>query len=192
MKALILLATLKNEGLSNTLTLSEFLAEKLRKAKIDVEIVRLVDLDIAPGTYSDMGDGDEWPRVLKKIFASDIIIFATPVWWNNLSSLMQRVLERLDELHDQVLAGKPSGLEKKAAGIVVTGDSDGAQSIIGGLANFFNAVGLPLPPLTTLTVLWGRQAKDKKISRKELLEYYKKECTETADTMVKQLKAAIK
>ena len=192
MKALILLATLKKDGLSNTLTLSEFLAEKLIKAKVDVDIVRLAELNIPPGTYSDMGDGDEWPGVLKQILAADIIIFATPIWWNNLSSLMQRVIERLDELQDHVMEGKPSGLEGKAAGIVVTGDSDGAQSLIGGIANFYNAVGLILPPYSTLTVLWPGQAKGKTPTRKELMAKYEKDYGDTADKMVKQLIAARK
>jgi hypothetical protein len=44
---------------------------------------------------------------------------------------------------EQRAAAKPSGLENKKAGIIITGDSDGAQSII---ANLFNAVGLELPP----------------------------------------------
>jgi len=106
MKALILLATLKREGLTNTLTLSEFLAEKMEAAKIEVDIVRLAGLNILPGTCSDMGEGDEWPQVLKQIMAADILIFATPIWWNNLSSLMQRVVERLDELQEAFGAGE--------------------------------------------------------------------------------------
>ncbi len=192
MRALILLATLKKDGLSNTLTLSEFLAEKMRKKKIAVDIVRLAGLNIPSGTYSDMGDGDKWPGVLEQIPAADIIIFATPIWWNNLSSLMQRVIESLDELQDYVMEGKPSGLEGKAAGIVVTGDSDGAQSLMGGIANFYNAVGLLLPPYSTLTVLWEGQAKGKKTSRKQLLAKYEKEYSDTADTMVKHLIAEVK
>ncbi len=192
MKALILLATLKTDELSATATLSEFLAKKMQAAKIEVDTVRLADLNIPPGTYSDMGDGDEWPGVLKQILAADILIFATPIWWNNISSLMQRVIERLDELHDQTMKGKPSGLEKKAAGIVVTGDSDGAQTLIGTLANFFNAIALPLPPSATLTVLWEGQAKGNKTTRKQLLAKYKKDYAKTADKMVKQLLAAAK
>src|SRR5688572_12925256 len=109
MKATILLATLKTSGLSNTETLSEFLADRMRARAIDVSIVKLAEREIPPGTYSDMGDGDEWPAILRELLASDIIVFATPVWWNNHSSLMQRVIERLDELHDHVMAGKPSG-----------------------------------------------------------------------------------
>ena len=51
---------------------------------------------------------------------------------------------------EQRAAPKPSGLENKKAGIIITGDSDGDQSIIASLANFFNAVGLELPLFATL------------------------------------------
>ena len=100
---------------------------------------------------------------------------------------MQRVIERLDELHDKILAGEPSALEGKCAAIVVTGDSDGAQHIIGSLCNFFNAVGLLIPPFATLSVLWERQAKDKKPTREELMKKYAEDYAETADHLVRQL-----
>ena len=187
MKALILVATLKKEGLSNTQTLSEFLATKMRAEKVDVEMVRLAERSIPPGTYSNMDDGDQWPQILESVLAADIVIFATPIWWNNMSSLMQRVVERLDELHDRVMNGDPSGLEGKAAGIVITGDSDGAQSVIASLANFFNAIGLNLPPFATLSVLWSGQAKGKNTTRDELLAKYDNEYAKTADKMIKQL-----
>ena len=187
MKATILLATLKKTGLSNTGTLSDFLAERMRKRDIDVSIVRLAQREIPPGTYTDMGDGDEWPAILDELLASDIIVFATPVWWNNHSSLMQRVIERLDELHDHIMEGKPSGMEGKVAGVVATGDSDGAQTIIANLANFTNAIGLVLPPYATLTVLWEKLAKGKETSREEQMRYFETTYGRTADRMIDEL-----
>jgi multimeric flavodoxin WrbA len=187
MKATILLATLKRTGLSHTETLVEFLVTRMERAGIESEIVKLVNHEIPPGTWSDMGDGDEWPAILKKILASDIIVFATPIWWSNQSSLMQRVIERLDELHDQVMAGESSGLEGKAGGIVITGDSDGAQSIIGNLCNFFNGVGLLIPPYATLSVLSDRHAKSAKPTREELLREYEKDHARVAETMIQQM-----
>jgi hypothetical protein len=46
-----------------------------------------------------------------------------------------------------------SRLANKVAGIVVSGDSDGAEHIIGNLANFFAALGLTFPPFCSLTLL---------------------------------------
>jgi multimeric flavodoxin WrbA len=187
MKAVILLATLKKEGISNTQTLCEFLQKHLQEQQIESNIIKLVEHNILAGTYSNMGKEDAWPEILKQILAAEIIIFATPIWWNNQSSEMQRVIERLDELHDEIMAGKTSRLAGKVGGIVITGDSDGAQSIIANLANFFNAIGLLLPPYATLSVLWEGQAKGKKTSRQELMEKYEQEYASTAQTMARQL-----
>lgn len=187
MKATILLGTLKKSGLSNTETLCEFLSGRMEREGIRCETVKLVEHEILPGTYSDMGEGDEWPNILRRVLDSEVVILATPVWWGNQSSEIQRVIERLDELHDEVLAGKPSRLEGKVGGIVITGDSDGAEQVIGNLCNFFNAVGLLIPPYATLSVLWDGQAKDKEPSKEELLAKYEADYAETADKMIRQL-----
>lgn len=187
MNATILLGTLKSSGLSNTATLCDFLAERLEARGVRCEIVRLVDQEIPPGTCSDVGEGDGWPAILERILGSEIVVLATPIWWDGHSSLIQRVVERLDELHDQILAGMPSGLEEKVGGIVITGDSDGAQHIIGTLSNFFNALGVLVPPFGTLSVLWERQAKGADPTREELLQKYEADYAGTADRMCDQL-----
>jgi multimeric flavodoxin WrbA len=187
MKAIILNATLKKDGLSNTQILAEFLAEKLKKHEVDSEIIRLVNYNILAGTYDDMGDGDEWPVVLSKVVAADIIIFATPIWWGNHSSEMQKVIERLDKVHDEILVGQTSRLDGKVGGIVITGDSDGAQHIIGNVANFFNAIGLILPPYASLSVMYEGQAKEVDTPREELWKKYQEEYSATAEKMASQL-----
>lgn len=187
MKAVILLCTLKKSGLSNTETLSEFFVEHLKKQKIDCEIIRMIDHAVLPGTYTDMGKGDEWPMILEKLKKAQIILFATPVWWGNYSSEMQKAIERLDEIHDEILEGKPSQLDGKVAGIIVTGDSDGAEHIVGNISNFLNGIGIVFPPYCTLTVLWEGQSKNAKTTRKKLMKKYSDEYTDTAETMVEQL-----
>jgi multimeric flavodoxin WrbA len=184
MNALILLATLKRNEPSNTAVLCEFLATRMERRGIGTETVKLVDCNILPGTCSDMGAGDDWPGILTKILAADAIILATPIWWDMHSSLMQRVVERMDELHDEILAGQPSRLDGKVAGIVITGDSDGAQHIIGHLCNFMNAVGVVVPPYGSLSVLWEAQAKGKHPAREELLQKYEKDYAATADKLI--------
>jgi multimeric flavodoxin WrbA len=187
MHATILLGTLKRTGLSNTETLCDFLAGHMERSGITCETVKLVDHRILAGTYSDMGPGDEWPGILEKLLASDIVILATPVWWSNQSSLIQRVIERLDELHDRIMAGEPSPLENRVGGIVITGDSDGAQQIIGNLCNFLNAIGVLVPPYATLSALWEKQAKGEETTREELLRKYEEDYASTADRMIRQM-----
>jgi multimeric flavodoxin WrbA len=188
MRATILVGTLKREGLSNTETLSEFLARRMEREGIGSEIIKLANHNIPPGTCSDMGAGDEWPSILEKLLASDIIVFATPIWWDNHSSLIQRAIERLDELHDKILGGEPSPLDGKVGAIVVTGDSDGAQHVIANVCNFFNAVGLIVPPYGSLSVLWERQAKGEKPTREELMQKYEEDYASTADKLIQQAK----
>ncbi|MFL5481192.1 MAG: flavodoxin family protein [Gemmatimonadaceae bacterium] len=150
LKAVILLATLKHkrsgQEFSHTETLCEVVIECLRENGVRSDMVRLVDRNIPPGTKSNMGSGDEWPGILKKILAAEIIIFATPIWWGIQSSLMQRVIERLDELHDELLETGKSRLNNKVGGIIITGEEDGEQHITGNISNFLLNMGLTLPP----------------------------------------------
>ena len=88
------------------------------------------------------------------------------------SSLMQRLIERQDEIHDQIMESGKSRLTNKVAGIVVTGDSDGAEHIIGNLANFLISIGLVIPPFSTLTVLWPGLRKKSDKSKEEILKYF--------------------
>ena len=180
LKAVYLVGTLKpSPEISNTYTLSEFLARHLDSHEVENDIVRLIDYNIKPGTYTSVNNNnnnsnDDWPAILEKILASQIIIFATPVWWGNQSSLIQRAIERLDEIHDEIMNTGRSRMTNKVAGIVVTGDSDGAEHIIGNLANFFISLGFTIPAVSTLTVLWSGQSKGSNKSREELWKYYEK------------------
>jgi hypothetical protein len=73
-----------------------------------------------------------------------------------------------------------SKMINKVAGIVVTGDSDGAEPIIGNLGNFFNALGFTLPPFGTLTVLWSGLQKHSDKSKEEVMKYYEDTYSSTA------------
>jgi len=127
LKAIILVGSLNNDsGTPNTLLLSQFLAKHF------AEYNTVVDHYIKAGTYTNI-DSDNWPSILEKLLNSDIVIFATPVWWGIQSSLIQRVIERLDELHDEIMDTGKSRVKNKVAGIIVTGDSDGVEHIIGNL-----------------------------------------------------------
>ena len=142
-----MLATLKPETqLSHTAVLSNLLMEKLGKLNVKSEMIRLIDYDIKPGIRENMGKDDAWPKILKKILMADIIIFASPIWWGLHSSLMQRVVERMDSLNDSLLETGTSPFANKVASVVITGAEDGAQHITGNLLSFFTYNGLTIPP----------------------------------------------
>lgn len=107
--------------------------------------LRLADLDIRPGVAKDMGDGDEWPAVRERILAADILVVVTPTWMGQLSSIGQRVLERLDaDLAETDDAGRPI-LFGKVAVVGVVGNEDGAHHITSQLYQGLNDVGCTIP-----------------------------------------------
>jgi multimeric flavodoxin WrbA len=187
LKALLLVGTLKaTPEPSNTYILSEFLVKQLEKFETECEIVRLVDYNVKAGVYTKI-DADEWPLIYEKILLSDIIIFATPVWWGIQSSEIQKVIERLDKVHDEIMENGKSKLLNKVAGIVVSGDSDGAEHIIGNLTNFFIALGFTTPPFGTLTVLWPGLAKKSEKIKEEIWKYFQDTYTSTAEKAARNL-----
>lgn len=123
------------------------------------EIVRVVDHDVKPGVETDMGDGDGWPAIRAKILAADILVFATPTWMGNMSSVAQRVLERLDaELSETDDEGRPI-LAGKVAVAVVLGNEDGAHSITAALYQELGDVGFTIP--SQGGVYWNGEAMHK-------------------------------
>ena len=185
MKALILLATLKEKGPSNTAVLSEFATGYLEKEGIECETIRLAEHSIIPGTYIKMDTPDDFPVIFKKILATDILLFATPIWWNNHSSLLQRVIERLDEVFDIINKGKPSPFDGKLGGVIITGDSDGVEHLTGNIANFFCSLGITVPAYSSLGVIYEGHAKGKRTAKAALLKHYKAEYAQDAESMAK-------
>ncbi|MFD4421480.1 flavodoxin family protein [Agromyces sp. NPDC058484] len=111
----------------------------------DGDIVRVVDLDVAPGVDADMGDGDEWPSLRTRILDADILVICTPTWLGHMSSIAQRVLERLDaELSTTDDAGRPI-LFGRVAATAVLGNEDGAHKITADLHQALNDVGFTVP-----------------------------------------------
>ena len=74
-----------------------------------------------------------------------------------------------------------SRLTNKVAGIIIAGDSDGAEHIIGNLTNYFLALGLNIPSFGTLTVLWPGFAKNSDKNKEEKLKYLEDNYTCTAE-----------
>ncbi len=174
LKVTIILGTLKRKSrrqFSHTEILSQILADELAKHNAKTEIIPLVEYSIPPGTKSHMGRGDDWPRILSKLMVSDIIILATPIWWGGHSSLIQRAIERLDELNDKIVETGQSEFLNKVGGIVITGAEDGAEHIIGNLANFMIWNGLTLPPACSLSYLGSYKAKTAAGLKRELLKH---------------------
>ena len=144
--ALILNCTLKpSPAASNTQALAEVLQQALVDGGATCEMIRAVDLDLLPGVSSDEGEGDEWPPIHEKLLASEILVLATPTWFGQPSSVVKRVLERMDALLSETDdEGRPVAYNR-VAGFVVTGNEDGAHHVIAELAQAVNDIGYTVP-----------------------------------------------
>lgn len=119
--------------------------DALAKHGVDGEHLRLVDLDVKPGVEIDMGEGDDWPAVRRRILAADILLVATPTWLGQASSVAQRALERLDaEISETDDQGRLLTYGKVAV-VAVVGNEDGAHKISADLFQALNDVGFTIP-----------------------------------------------
>jgi multimeric flavodoxin WrbA len=146
MRAAIINCTLKpSPRPSNTEALARVVAEALEKQSVAVDWIRAVDHDIKPGVESDMGPGDAWPDIRTKILAAEILIVATPSWVGRPSSVAQRVLERMDAMISETdEQGRPVAYNR-VAGVVNTGNEDGAHHVIGEIAGALGDIGYSIP-----------------------------------------------
>jgi multimeric flavodoxin WrbA len=145
-RALALVCTLKpgTDDSSSDLMARQVL-DALGKHDVESELLRMVDFDVRPGVEKNMGDGDQWPAVREKLLRSDILVLATPTWVGHMSSVAQRVLERLDaELSETDDSGRPS-MFGKVATVAVVGNEDGAHKIIADSLQALNDIGFSIP-----------------------------------------------
>ena len=148
MHALFLNCTLKSSpAVSNTEALVDEVAGFMAELGVSTEKMRVVDYAVHTGVLSDEGEGDEWPAILERIRACDILVMATPIWFGVRGSVCQRVLERLDGTFTQ---GDPVNgqypLYGKVAGVVVTGNEDGAHDVCANTLFNLTHLGCTIPP----------------------------------------------
>lgn len=146
MKALLLNCTLKpSPEPSNTQALADEVVSALGEHEVEVGMHRVVDLTIPFGVVTDLGGQDEWPAIHAEVMASDILVIATPTWLGQPSSVAKLVLERLNamigETHED---GTPVAFNK-VAGVIVTGNEDGAHHVISEVNGGLVDIGFTIP-----------------------------------------------
>lgn len=147
LSALVLNGSLKHgDDLSNTEELSHLVLENMAPHGVDAEVIRLSDCKLPVGLGFRESADDDWPGLVTRLKAADIVLFATPIWWGGRSSLMQRVIERMDALDEEYVASGRSALYNKVAGVVITGSEDGALSTQGTMMMVLTFMGFTLPP----------------------------------------------
>jgi multimeric flavodoxin WrbA len=148
LSALALNCTLKkSERISNTQALLDKAGALFADHAVAFDTIRVIDYNVPHGVSSDEGDGDEWPAIFERIVSADILIIGTPIWFGVRSSVCQKVIERLDASYDQ--ADPETGqfpLYGKVAGVVVTGNEDGAHDAASNTLFNLTHLGCTVPP----------------------------------------------
>jgi multimeric flavodoxin WrbA len=146
MRAVILNCTLKKSPEpSNTERLAGVVATRLLEKSASVETFRVVDHHIPPGVLTDLGDGDGWPRLHAELLRAEMLIIATPTWLGRPSSVAQRVLERMDAMLSETDEQDRPVAYNRVAGVVVTGNEDGAHHVISEVAGALGDIGYTVP-----------------------------------------------
>jgi multimeric flavodoxin WrbA len=151
LKALYINCTLKKSPeKSHTDTLMNVSKEIMKKEKVSLDEIRLIDHKVASGIYPDMTEHgwneDEWPTLFKKVMDADILIVGTPIWLGEKSSECQKLIERL-----YAMSGKTNDKGQyifygKAGGCIITGNEDGVKHCAMGILYALQHVGYSIPP----------------------------------------------
>lgn len=147
LKALFLNCSLKSsDETSNTEGFIKDVQTHYNQLGVESEIIRLADLNIGFGIGEDLGDGDEWPKVLEKVMASDIVIIGTPLWLGEKSSIATLAIERLYSVSSKTQDNGQSIFYNKVGGAIITGNEDGAKHAAASLLYGLSHIGFVVPP----------------------------------------------
>ncbi|RKT54016.1 flavodoxin family protein [Saccharothrix australiensis] len=146
MRAVVLNCTLKKSPeTSNTQLLANVVESALRERGVEVSTIRLVDHNIPPGVMTDLGEGDDWPGIHEQLLNAEILVVATPTWVGHPSSLAQRALERMDAMLSETDDEERPVAYNRVAGVVVTGNEDGAHHVISEVSGGLADIGYTIP-----------------------------------------------
>jgi multimeric flavodoxin WrbA len=147
-RAIAINCTLKRSGgePSSTDKMIGVIAGELAKHDVTLsETIRIADHDIKPGVSSDEGDGDAWPDIRRRILDHDILIFGTPIWLGQPSSLAKRVVERMDAFFSETDDNGRMPSFGKVAVVGIVGNEDGAHHVTAALLQALNDTGWTIP-----------------------------------------------
>jgi multimeric flavodoxin WrbA len=138
MKTLILFGSPRKDG--NTRQLTDAFADAVKKGKGDVRVLYLNDMNIRPcqacRKCADTGVcriNDDMKDVHKYVKESDVVVYATPIYWSGPSAQMKAVMDRSVAFLDNDFASRVNG--KK--GVVLLSCGDEAEEMCGPSREMF-------------------------------------------------------
>lgn len=131
---------------SSTDRMIGLVAEALARHGVTLtETIRVADHEIKPGVTSDEGKGDAWPDIRRRILDCDMLIFGTPIWLGQASSVAKRVLERMDAFLGETDERSRMPSYGKVAVVCVVGNEDGAHGVSAHVFQALNDTGWTIP-----------------------------------------------
>jgi multimeric flavodoxin WrbA len=122
----------------------------MRENDVHVDIVRPVDLDLAPGVYKDMKEHgaptDDWPALYEKVQAAHILVLGSPIWLGEKSSVCQHVIERLYATSSELNDRGQYAYYDRVGGCLITGNEDGIKHCSMGILYALQHLGYVIPP----------------------------------------------
>ena len=151
LRALFVSCTLKpTPQVSNTEGLMKKSMAIMEKHGVAVDLVRAVDLDLAPGVQHDMTqhgfDKDDWPALCEKVMAADILVVGTPIWLGDKSSVCARLIERLYAESGETNDAGQYIYYGKAGGCIITGNEDGIKHCAMNILYSLQHIGYAIAP----------------------------------------------
>ncbi len=98
---------------------------------------------------------DEMSIIYDAIEWADVVLWGTSVRWGSHSALLQKIIERMNNLENRKTAyGEKNPLEGKKCGIIVTGHVYKVQAVAYHLSEVFSIIGFDMHPDNVFT--WQR------------------------------------
>ncbi|WP_237166697.1 flavodoxin family protein [Mycolicibacterium hippocampi] len=140
----------RSPEVSNTQGLVDRSVALMRSNGVEVDQIRAVDHDIAVGVRPDMTEygweTDEWPALLQRVLAADILVLAGPVWLGDNSSVMRQVIERLYGYSGVLNDNGQYAYYGRAGGCLLTGNEDGVKHCAMSILFSLQHIGYTVPP----------------------------------------------
>ncbi len=151
LSALFLNCTLKKSPeLSHTRGLIDISVAIMEKNGVTTEVLRPVDFDLAHGVQPDMREHgwatDDWPDLLKKVMAADILVIGTSIWLGEKTSVATQVIERLYSASTILNDEGQYAYYGRVGGALITGNEDGAKHCAMNLLYSLQHLGYVIPP----------------------------------------------
>ncbi len=151
LRAIFLNCTLKRSGeLSHTEGLIQISKSIMERNGIATELLRPVDYRLAHGVQPDMTehgwDRDDWPGLLEKVMAADILVLGSSIWLGEKTSVCTQVVERLYAASGQLNADGQYAYYGRVGGCLITGNEDGAKHCSMNILYSLQHLGYVIPP----------------------------------------------